>query len=1411
MNLRLQLLRQRLGEPAHGRTSLPKRPDAETAPLSAAQSRMWLHQNLNPASSAYNVCIRMDLTGALEEDKLIAALQAVVARHEVLRTTYPAGPDGKPYQRIHQALPPSIAVLDEGEPQEIARRLARQPFDLAQSGPLRAAILRPKCPTGRSATPQTWVLTISVHHIVWDGGCFGIFSRDLSLAYQGLAASPLEVQVADIAFQEQQQEIKASANLTAQLDYWRKALSPLPPVLPLPMQHLPGPQTDEHAERLDRVMPPACATGLRAAATALRSTPFAVFMAAYALLLNRWTGVSDITIGTMVANRHVPGSGDLIGNFGNTVLLRLDLSNKANFRALVAHATEVISGALSHGEISFEALVSDLQPPREAGHGFFTDTLGLFLDRDIQGPQLPGTNVTWENIFNHASPFALTFQGFLTGEKLQVEATYKTALFSSAVIDSMLQHLEAILMRAIEQPEAALAAVARLPANQSDRLATLSAGAEVDLSGLLVLERWRHHVAGRGSDVALVHNGQTFTYGTLEARINRLAASMMERGLKPQDVVAVSVTRSPVTLIAPLAIWKCGAIFLPLDPTHPETRRDGLMREAGARLLIADAPLSDNTIATVLTSEILAGDGTEHPDSGHRPAPLETAYIGFTSGSTGRPKAVCISHLALQGRTVWAPAVFPGGKGGKRLAKTAPTAIDAIAEVCEAIVTGEALVLATDAEARDAVALAGLLKTHGIGHMMAVPGLIEAAAIAAPDSLSQADRIISTGEPLLPGTATAVYRAAAGVPLHNSYGCTETTGDVAFGPVSVADVEQGTAPIGTPLPGSRCHILGADLQPMPPGALGELYVESPQLTTGYLNQTGLTASRFIANPFGEGSRLYRTGDLARWRQDGRLELAGRADDQVNIRGHRVEPGEVVKHLLSLPAVREAAVVARTAGSSTELIAYVSGDGLGEADGVSLRETLAQSLPGPLVPAEVVVLAALPRLPGGKIDKQRLQKEYGAKDQGAKIATAKRAPASEQERVLTALLGELLRRDDIGPEDNFFALGGDSLLAVSFAARAHAAGVSFPAAGIFQHPTIAQIAARWPAKAAEPAKAEATRTEPTRTAQLSPQVHRFRLSNLNPTSFVTWQVLGKRMEAAALQKALAETVDRTASLQLALSMRGRLWRAEQASAKPEVLTVETDDLAELLAKAQTGLDLTKGRGIVGVITPARTLLVAHAALIDGLSLQRLGRLIEGKAPIDPQAPHTDTTQALDWQTLLDQGAESPWWIGPDHALQAGPVTRLTLRMKKNLPAEGVVQRVTRSALAALARFGERDFIIADVEVEPETPGPLVSMPMALRASQPLIWPDPSHYLAFLTQRRPVAGGPGVLLRRSLADGEADAALSSGTEPPRGADRLYHLVLGWQAEDGTVRLEARSADAALAEAALTAWREEISYLI
>ncbi len=1387
MNARLELLRRRAGKKSWGTSGVQPRKHKAFAPLSSAQHRMWLHQELHPDSSAYNVSIRIDLSGDLDEPRLIAALEDVVNRHEVLRTTYHRDQNAGVTQKIHETPLPYLERLEGLNPENLAGEVAAKPFGLARDSPIRVHLLR------HHAAKRTMILT--VHHIVWDGGCFGVFCADLSEAYRARATEPLKLQYADFAeYEAANKQEHQSKGEERQLDYWRRKLTPLPAALPLPTVAALSPAVGDAADRTDRNMSDACCNALGEIAQTLGATPFAVFTAAYALLLRQWSGEEDITIATMVANRHQPGAGALIGNFGNTVLLRMTIDLDQPFAALVSHVQSEIRDSIGNGEISFERLIEELQPARAAGHGFFTDTLGLFLDRDMNGPDLPDVEATWDNIFNGASPFALTFQGFLSGGQLKVEVTHRRSVFDSSTIHQMLDHLDAMLCSAQSAPYQAVGLIAAFPYGQTKDILDASAGERVTAPVLTMLDHWHACVAADPMKTAMVCEGVEYSYGHIDQLANTLAVALREKGLQAETPVGVLLRRGLAACVAPLAIWKAGGVYFPLNPDHPQDRLQTLLSRADTGYVICDTDIEADVVSpfVVVPEKIWSSQEPQKPDDTWKPDALSAAHVSFTSGSTGAPKGVITTQAALAARTGWVSQQWSSGSDEHRrarLAKSTPTAIDAIAEMCEAWMTGDMLIIATDQEAGDPMRLGQLMDQYGIRHFMAVPGLLSAVATAAPESVQKCLRVLSTGEPLLAQPITEMRKRAPGLILHNAYGCSETTGDVISGEVPETGPEQATAPIGTPLPGSLCYVLTSDLSLAPNDVLGELYVASPQLARGYLKQPGLTASRFVANPFQPGQRLYRTGDLARRRANGQLELAGRSDDQVNVRGHRVDPAETQAKLLSIDAIEEACVIARPARGTMELVAYVAGRAADLPDQAQIKIALAQTLPGPFIPAVVIAVEKLPRLMGGKIDRIALQNIKAP----AVENTVGRAAIGPVETALAALLAELLERDVVGAQDNFFALGGDSMLALSFAARANAMGFTLTAASIFQFPTIAQLAEMFPAAEVSEKTDPTTKAAVVDASKREQQgfaaiVHRMRLSGLEPQNFLSWRVLETRLDTVDFESRLENLIRGHPNLGQPITMRGRLWRLRQhdkAKGGVCVVTCATSlSFPDLLDLARSHIDVAGGRGVVGINTPDNSVLVAHAAILDGSGMLSAVAEIEDRRSEIPNLPCVTKGNDV-WADEIERGGQCSFW-GKQAPQDVFPV----LSWSVDQEIKGVTEpaQIIRGFVSALLQVSCNTSVSIDVEIPSRLPGPLSIVPVSVAAGSGFFRDTkigtPESFQHFQRVERPSAAGPGVLLHSC---GVQDAL----TDPPNGAEVLYKITASWQVTDeGTVTLCVRS---------------------
>ncbi|MDQ0377608.1 non-ribosomal peptide synthetase [Amycolatopsis thermophila] len=1080
-----ELLRRRLAQAGlASTTSIPKRDSDDDLPLSYAQSRMWFLQQLDPTSPAYNVCLAITLRGGLDRAALQRSFQRLVERHEILRTRYVAAADGEPRQVVDPyavvTMPESdLRALSEEDRDRTIERVAREEsahaFDLAKEHSLRLRLLR--------RADDDHVLVLTVHHIAWDGYTFNTLSGDLSALYredttgEPSGLEPLPVQYADFAVW--QRKTLTDEKLAGDLDYWRRELTQAPENLPLPTD-LPRPAArSDRGDRRFRTFDPAVTERIGEFAQANGVTPFMAVFAGYAALLSRWTGVTDVPIGSASMNRDAGEVERLIGNFGNTLVLRADLSGDPTFAELVERVRRMCTDGYAHQDLPFDLLVERLRPPRVPGRSVLFDVMLLFLTQGLQGFDLPGVEASWETVHNDTTQFDLALEAFLVDGSTRVEATYSTELFTPATVDRFLAHLESLLGAALADPDR--------PVSRLEFFAgTALTGDTREVPGTTLPELFGAQVARTPDATAVVFEGSSLTYAELDRRASVLARQLAGAGVGPERVVGVRLDRSLDLIVSLLAVLKAGGAYLPLDPSYPVERLDMMVEDARP---------------TVVLPAALDGEGELWAAGPDNPA-----YVIYTSGSTGRPKGVVVTHRAIVNRLLWMQHEY-GLTAEDRVLQKTPSSFDvSVWEFFWPLITGATLVFAKPDGHKDPDYLAELIARERVTTVHFVPSMLRAfvESGARPSTLR---RVICSGEALPSDLARALPH------VHNLYGPTEAAVDVSHWPVGEG-AGTGTVPIGRPVWNTSLHVLDRHLQPVAPGATGELYLGGVQLARGYLNRPSLTASRFVAGP--DGTRLYRTGDLVRRTGDA-LEFLGRADDQVKIRGFRVEPGEVEAALTALPEVVSAGVVARP--ERQQLIGYVVAKP--GTDAATIRRQLGATLPEHLVPSVVTFLDELPLSPNGKLDRKALP-EPGA-------TTAAEEPETGRERALAALFADLLGVPRVGRHDDFFSLGGHSLLVTRLVGRIRDdLGIDIAIGTVFDAPTVARLATaldggtrRRPALTPMP--------RPRRTPLSSAQQRLwflYRLEGPSATYNVPFAVrLDGPLDVDALRAALADVVSR----------------------------------------------------------------------------------------------------------------------------------------------------------------------------------------------------------------------------------------------------------------------------------------------
>ncbi|WP_344591682.1 amino acid adenylation domain-containing protein, partial [Actinomadura vinacea] len=1252
---RRELLRRRLkGEQVTSRGWGP-RPEGPI-PLSFAQQRLWFLDQLEPGSAEYNVPMRVWWDGTLDVAALVAALDALVGRHEVLRTRLIADPDGSAHQVIDQPASLSLPIADVStgpDPLRAAERLvaadAGAPFDLAAGPLIRACLIR--------LTAEEHVLALSVHHVIFDEWSAGVFRRELAALYEAFRSGgpdplpPLEVQYADFAFW--QRELLRGEVLDAQLSYWRERLAEVP-VLELPLDQPRPPVRSTEGAATAFTVSAATAEGLRATARAGGASMFMTLLAAFDVLLARYCGADDIVVGTPVANRNRAETEDLIGFFVNALVMRTDLSGDPTFDEVVGRVRETALGAYAHQDVPFEQLVDTLVTERdrsrsplfqvffnyvEASGGGQAVADGARLDRDQAVG--PGTL---------SAKFDLVLTLGETGDGLAGTLEYSTALFDAATVERMAGHLVTLLDAVAADPGRHVAGLPVLTAAEGGRILTEwndTAAAVPEGGGVheLIVTR----AAETPDAVAVVSGDVSLTYADLVRRADRLAGRLHDAGVGAESVVALCLERGLDMVVAVLAVWRAGGAYLPLDPGYPAERLAFMLSDSGAAVLVGHREVAAELAAGAAVETAVWLDCPSVRDALETASPMtaevtvvpgQAAYVIYTSGSTGRPKGVVVPHGGVVG-LVTAQLLAFGTTGDDVVLQFAPFSFDAsVWELVMALGAGATLTVAGTDERGEPELLAELVRRTGVTMATVPPSLLE---VLRPDDLRGVRTLITAGERLEVGQAAA-WRG--GRRLVNAYGPTESTVCA-----SCAEVEDdGSPPIGPPIANTRAYVLDRHLNPLPAGVPGELFIAGPQLARGYGGRFALTAERFVADPFaGDGTRMYRTGDRVRWLPDGRLDFLGRADEQLQVRGFRIEPGEVEAALAAHPGVRTAVVSAVGEGADRRLAAYlVPAD---QAEGIppvgELRTFVSRRLPGHMVPAAFVELASLPLTPSGKIDRSALPAPDGAR---AGSAAAYVASSTEVERVLAEVWAQVLGVERVGVEDNFFELGGDSIMSIRVAARARERGVHVTVAQLFDHQTITALAS----VAAARGTVEAEQGLVVGDFPLTP-IQRWYLERetADPAHFnqsTLLEVTG-RIEIEALRAAAAALVEHHDALRSRFvrdgdgQWRGRIVAAEHAELVRVIDATEADDWEFLDAQGdlvQASLDLAEGpllrlalfdRGDRGRLL----LFVVHHLVVDAVSwpvlLEDLALAYEGA-----ELP-SKTTSFMAWSKRLAELARS----------------------------------------------------------------------------------------------------------------------------------------------------------------------------
>ncbi|GAB2541556.1 non-ribosomal peptide synthase/polyketide synthase [Nocardia heshunensis] len=1033
-----------LAEQAPVRPPLLPRLEDGPAPLSPAQQRMWFLNRLDPESTAYNIPLPIRLTGPLDVAALQAAIADVVVRHEVLRTVYPETAAGPAQQVLPAAtvadLPALKAIPVTEETVAVAVfEVISKGFDVATTVPLRAELFE--------LGPDDHVLVVVMHHIAGDGTSLAPLARDVMMAYAARKAGvapewmPLPVQYSDYAIWQRTMldaEADPASLVSRQLRFWSESLAGLPPLLALPADR-PRPQVlDAAGRRVDFHIDAETHAALAELGRGQGATLFMTVHAVFAALLARLTGSADIAVGTPVAGRDDPALDDLVGMFVNTLVLRTAVDPAERFTDLLRRVRSHDVAAFDNADLPFERLVEVLEPERSTDRNPLVQVGFSFNNQQPAAFELDGLTVAAVEFDTDVTQFDLhlvvidSYDADGTPAGLTATMTYATSLFDAGTVQGFVNRFERVIDAVVADSSVRMGEIEILAADEraeilerwNDTAAVFAVEPEPTLVSLFDAAVARH-----GGATALVVDGaqrQVLTYAELDARVNRLARFLIERGVGARDTVALALPRSAELVVAMYAVIKTGAAYVPIDPAQPEERIAHILDTAHPALVLTAADLAAAELVPVVRIDTLALDGyaADPISASERLDGLvagNTAYVIFTSGSTGRPKGVAVSHRAIVNRLVWMQSEYRLTVGDVVLQKTPATFDVSVWEFFWPLQAGARLVVAAPEGHRDPAYLAGLIVREDVTVAHFVPSML-AAFVAEPAAREciGLSRVFASGE-ALPGGIAQRLRELTGARLHNLYGPTEAAVDVTYHEVVDADID--TVPIGRPVFNTQVYVLDSRLRPVPAGVAGELYLAGEQLATGYVARPDLTSDRFVANPFGHSARMYRTGDLVKWIGDGELEYLGRTDFQVKLRGQRIELGEIETALTALADIAQAVAVVWTGIDSAgeHLVAYLVPAAGIEPDSDSVRRALAQRLPSYMVPSAFVVLDALPLNPSGKLDRRALPAPSFA-------AREFRAPVTELEIAVCAAYAEILGVERVGLDDNFFELGGTSLLA-----------------------------------------------------------------------------------------------------------------------------------------------------------------------------------------------------------------------------------------------------------------------------------------------------------------------------------------------------------------------------------------------
>ena len=1297
--------------------------------LSHGQQALWFLQQLAPESVAYNIASALRIKTKPDGSALRSAFQSLVERHAALRTTFSAV-QGRAMQHIHEDAKASFEIVDASlwDDAALAERLraeAHLPFDLEQ-GPLLRALLF-------SRADDEHVLLVVAHHIVIDFWSLAILMRELGELYRVAANSATATLVPHtsnyfdyVRWEQQLLAGEAGERLAA---FWQKQLAGELPVLNLHTDRArPAVQTFRGASepfRLDSQL----TARLKALSQANDATLFNTLLTAFKVLLYRYTGQEDLLVGSPTAGRQSVQFAETIGYFVNPIVLRSSPNSTLSFEEFLKQVRHTTLNALAHQEYPFALLVKQLQPERDPSRSPLFQAMFTLNKAQLAGEEgigafslgeagvrmnLGGLPLESMRLEQRIAQFDLSLTMVEVGNELSGSLEYNTDLFDTATIKRMLGHFQTLLQAVIVRPWERLD---RLPLLNDDERALLLdewSGAAGETAPALLVHQlplvhqlFEQHVEEQPESTAVVFEGARLSYRELNTRANRLAHYLRRRGVGMDVPVAICVERSLEMIVAVLGVLKAGGAYVPLDPRYPRDRLSFMLADTRAQWLLTQRHLLEGLLpgsaslecadlsalwpkrcqGTALQggaqalcldedSDEIACESENNPKVVQQPDSL--AYIIYTSGSTGRPKGVMVSHqsLAAAYQSWRKPYLLDSSPGVLQMASFSFDVFTA--DVLRGLISGGQLVLCTQDTLLSPQNLYELMRAEKVELAEFVPALLRQLVQYLDETHQTLDfmRVLISGSDALYAEEHKKLRRLCGddARVFNSYGLTEATIDNIIFESSVAEVNfNGTAPLGRPFAGVRVYILDSQLQPVPAGVAGELYVGGDCLARGYLKRPDLTAARFYPNPFTDepGTRLYQTGDLARFLPDGNIEFLGRKDEQVKVRGYRVELGEIEATLKQHARVRDAIVVAGSNGNGAQsvrgekrLIAYVVAEGEHQQGSKQLREFLTESLSDYMIPSAFVFLDAIPVTPNGKIDRRALPAPDFSISDTAQPEQTDDVPRTEAERVLIRIWSELLKLERVGLHDNFFHLGGDSILSIQVVARAKQSGLLLTPRQIFEHPTIAALARVGEAISAAISQRADEQGRIAGPVSLTPIQHWFFEQNFPAPAHWNMSLLleaNERLELSLVESTVAHLFEHHDALRLRFVKHDDGWRQSIADSEKALRCVRGVDLSRLSGAAQCTaletvaqetqreLDLVDGPMMQVVLFDLgaggqRLLWVVHHLVVDGVSWrilledwERVYRQLQSSARVTLPSK---TTSFQRWAERLDHLAQMP---------------------------------------------------------------------------------------------------------------------------------------------------------------------------